>query len=125
MNSQLIAGGYIIQDQIRHQLPVFSNPSKADIHKLLTAVKDNYGLVSVKIRNEDETGIQNITLHTENQRYLISIYEIDEEGEPHVRLPIENSTNTGLATIHGESFPAAGITHDFQAVVKFFDEFIT
>lgn len=125
MNPSLIAGGYIIRNQIRHQLPSFTNPSKADIHKLLTIVEGNYGVISIKVINNKDIGVQDITLYAENQRYLVAIYEIDEDGEAQVRLPINTSGGNGLETVHGESFPAAGITSDFNAVINTFDEFIT
>jgi hypothetical protein len=104
-------------------LPVSTQPSIADIHKLLNAVKNADGVIKISNSNKPDIGVQDITLYTENQRYLIMLNEIDEEGEHQVRTLTNTDCPNGLESFHGEPFPAHAITRDFQTVVSIFEEF--
>lgn len=80
MSLNLTAGGYVVHNQGRRQLPVSNHPSIANVHELLDAVKDAYGVVKISDSNKPDIGIQGITLYAENRRYLIMLDEIDEGG---------------------------------------------
>ncbi|MEN9423082.1 MAG: hypothetical protein RL122_465 [Pseudomonadota bacterium] len=123
MNLNLSAGGFIIKNQERQQLPLLIHPSVTEMRKLLTAVEGGDGIINITNDDEPDIGVQNLELYAENHRYLIMLYEIDEAGEPQVRLPIDNGAS-GLEEFFGELYPAHGITQDFQAVSTIFETFI-
>ena len=117
-----IVGGYRINgESIR--LPLTNNPSLEKFINYLSYFQDYDGTLTLSNDQEENLKPYNMTLYSDNKRYLILFATLMDDGDIEVRTFNDNSGSQEFISILGEPYAKASTVTDFSLVIKVFKEF--
>ncbi|WP_434778947.1 DUF6911 family protein [Neisseria sp. Ec49-e6-T10] len=117
-----IVGGYRINgESIR--LPLTNNPPLEKIINYLSYFQDYDGTLTLSNDQEENLKPYNMTLYSDNKRYLILFATLMDDGDIEVRTFNDNSGSQEFISILGEPYAKASTVTDFSLVIKVFKEF--
>jgi hypothetical protein len=104
-------------------IPITRNPSKADVRRLLEPLRGHKAYAGMQHEGEIGFGKPELNLRAENGRYLLTLGEVDADGEHDVRTLTNSNPKKEDDFIGGEFFGACHIVEDFDLVLRAFCEF--
>ena len=98
------------------------NPTWEDISSALTALR--HGAGSVTLETSVGTRLPSLECRAEGQNYLVTLAEIDTDGETGVRSLTLPQSEPSMIDILGDSWDCRQVTRDHELVAAVFREFL-
>lgn len=118
-----IIGGYRINDE-NIRLPHLQNPSINELVKYLEYFKNHSGTLVLSNNQDENLTPYNMTLYSDDKRYLVLFATQMEDGDIDVRTFNDHSGSQEFISILGEPYAKASIITDFEWVIQVFKEFL-
>ncbi|WP_434778946.1 DUF6911 family protein [Neisseria sp. Ec49-e6-T10] len=121
--SKFELGGYFLKNGTRTQLPLEKAPSIEKLEKYLDILNNSDGILVLSNDQEENLKPYEMTLYSDNKRYLILFATLMDDGDIEVRTFNDNSGSQEFISILGEPYAKASTVTDFSLVIKVFKEF--
>lgn len=117
-------GGYYLNKNQRTQLALKDHPSIDELNNYLDILKNNNGVLVLSNNQEEYLKPYDMTLYSDNERYLILFSTMMEDGDIDIRTFNDKSGSREFISMLGEPFAIASTTKDFSLVIRAFSEFL-
>ncbi|MDF7669755.1 hypothetical protein PT276_00815 [Orbaceae bacterium ESL0721] len=119
-----IYGGFIVNNNEPVHLSTIKNPSTDEMMDYLLHFQNCDGKLVLSNTQEGNLKPNNMTLYSDNKRYLILLETVMDDGDIDVRTFNDRSGNREFILMLGEPFAIAATVDDFSLVIKAFREFL-
>lgn len=120
----MVSGGFIDSNGQKTPFYETKNPPENILLEFLSSFRENSGFLSMLKINCDDIGPQSLQVYSESGRFMLLLGVIDEDGEHGVKTLENPDATSGLAIMHGESYPAKAIVNDFEPIISVCREFL-
>jgi len=116
-------GGYYLNKSQRVQLSLKEQPSIEELFNYLNILEKNNGILVLSNNQEESLKPYDMTLYSDDKRYLILLASMLDDGDIDVRTFNDRSGSQKFISMLGEPYAAVSIIQDFTLVSKAFEQF--